>query len=151
VYEFAMFTELMRGNHKDLLLFRPAFDIKGRDLLVQLVNSPYAAFVQIKGTEIRRGDDLIRFHVRRNTFVPADDFWLAFHFWDQRLAAFFPECWLVPSRELAKRTAHQRDSGYLTVDARLNPALDLWADCRHPIQDQADVLRAALHGLRAAA
>jgi hypothetical protein len=28
MYEFAMFTELMRGNHKDLLLFRPAFDIK---------------------------------------------------------------------------------------------------------------------------
>ena len=151
VYEFAMFTELMRGNRKDLLLFRPAFDIKGRDLLVQLVNSPHGVFVQIKGTEIRRGDDLIRFHVRRNTFVPADDFWLAFHFWDRRLAAFFPECWLVPSRELAKRTAHQRDAAYLTVDARLDPALDAWADCRHPIQDQADVLRAALHGLRAAA
>jgi hypothetical protein len=151
MYEFAMFTELMRGNHKDLLLFRPAFDIKGRDLLVQLVNSPYAVFVQIKGTQVRRGDDLIRFHVRRNTFVPADDFWLALHFWDQRRAGLFPECWLVPSHELARRTAHQRDSAYLTVDARLDPALDAWADCRHPIQEQADVLRAALHGLRAAA
>jgi hypothetical protein len=151
VYEFAMFTQLMRGNHKDLLLFRPGFDIKGRDLLVQLVNSPYAVFVQIKGTQLRRGDDLIRFHVRRNTFVPADDFWLALHFWDHRRAGFFPECWLVPSRELARRTAHQRDSAYLTVDARLDPALDAWADCRHPIQDQADVLRAALHGLRIAA
>jgi hypothetical protein len=76
VYEFAMFTELLRGNHKDLLLYRPAFDIMGRDLLVKLVNSPFAAFVQIKGTAVRQGDDLIRFHVRRKTFVPADDFWL---------------------------------------------------------------------------
>jgi len=151
MYEFAMFTELMRGNHKDLLLFRPAFDIKGRDLLVQLVNSPYAVFVQIKGTQLRRGDDLIRFHVRRNTFVPADDFWLALHFWDQRRAGFFPECWLVPSHELARRTAHQRDAAYLTVDARLDPALDAWADCRYPIHEQADVLRGALQGLRAAA
>jgi hypothetical protein len=151
VYEFAMFTQLLRGNHKDLLLFRPAFDIKGRDLLVQLVNSPYAAFVQIKGTAVHRGYDLIRFHVRRNTFVPADDFWLALYFWDQRRGAFFPECWLVPSHELARRTAHQRDAGYLTVDARLDPSLDRWADCRHPIEDQADVLRGALHGLRAAA
>jgi hypothetical protein len=151
MYEFAMFTELMRGNHKDLLLFRPAFDIKGRDRLVQLVNSPHAVFVQIKGTAMRRGDDLIRFHVRRNTFVPADDFWLALHFWDHRRAGSFPECWMVPSRELARRTAHQRDSAYLTVDARLDPALDRWADFRHPIQDQADVLRGALHGLRAAA
>jgi len=151
VYEFAMFTELLRGNRKDLLLFRPAFDIKGRDLLVQLVNSPHAIFVQIKGTGVHRGNDLIRFHVRRNTFVPADDFWLAFHFWDQRRKAFFPECWLVPSRELARRTAHQRDATYLTVDARLDTSVDLWADFRYPIQDQAEVFRGALHGLRAAA
>jgi len=100
---------------------------------------------------MRRGDDLIRFHVRRNTFVPADDFWLALHFWDQRRAASFAECWLVPSLELARRTAHQRDSAYLTVDARVDPALDRWADFRHRIQEQADVLRRALHGLRAAA
>jgi hypothetical protein len=151
VYEFAMFTQLLRGNHKDLLLFRPAFDIKGRDLLVQLVNSPHAIFLQIKGTGMRRGTDLIRFHVRRSTFVPADDFWLAFHFWDERRGAFFPECWLVPSRELARRTAHQRDAGYLTVDARLDASVDLFAEFRCPIVDQAEVLRAALHGLRAAA
>lgn len=151
VYEFAMFTDLLRGNHKDLLLFRPAFDIRGRDLLVQQVNSPHALFVQIKGTGVHRGHDLIRFHVRRNTFVPADDFWLALHFWDARRTTFFPECWLVPSRELARRTAGQRDSGYLTVDARLDPAVDRWADFRCLLRDQADVLRGALNGLRAAA
>jgi hypothetical protein len=82
---------------------------------------------------------------------PADDFWFALHFWDRRRGAFFPECWLIPSRELAIRTAHQWDAGYLTVDARLDPSLDRWADFRHPIEDQADVLRAALHELRAAA
>jgi hypothetical protein len=151
VYEFAMFAEVLRGNHKDLLLFRPAFDIRGRDLLVQLVNSPYASFVQIKGTAVLRGKDLVRFHLRRNTFVPADDFWVALYFWETRRGALFPECWLVPSLELARRTAHQRDANYLTVDARLNPSLDRWADWRHPIQDQADVLRAALRELRAAA
>ena len=151
VYEFAMFTQLLRGNHKDLLLFRPAFDIKGRDLLVQLVNSPHAIYVQIKGTQVRRGDDRVRFHVRRATFVPADDFWLAFHFWDQRGAGLFPECWLVSSGELARRTAHQRDAAYLTVDARLDASLDQWAEFRYPIQDQAEVLRGALRGLRAAA
>ena len=151
VYEFAMFGELLRGSRKDLLLLRPAFDIKGRDLLVQLVNSARAIFVQIKGTGVHRGDDLIRFHVRRNTFVPADDFWFAFHFWDRSRNGLFPECWLVPSRELARRTAHQRDAAYLTVDARLDASADLWADFRYPIQDQAEVLRGALHGLRAAA
>ena len=146
-----MITELMRGNHKDLLLFRPAFDIKGRDLLVQLVDSPDAIYMQIKGTAVRRNTDSVRFHVRRNTFVPADDFWLAFHFWDRRRAALFPECWLVPSRELARRTAHQRDARSLTVDARLDASVDRWADFRHPVHDQADVLRGALRGLRVAA
>ena len=151
VYEFALFTELLRGNHKDLLLFRPAFDIKGRDLLVQLVGSPYAVFLQIKGTAARLGKDRIRFHIRRNTFVPADNFVCAFEFGDRRRAARFAESWLVPSIELARRTAHQRDSGYITVDAHLDPAVDHWAEFRHPVEDQADVLRRVLHRLRAAA
>lgn len=151
MYEFALIAELLRGNHKDLLLFRPAFDIKGRDLLVQLVGSPDALFVQIKGTATRLGRDRIRFHVRRNTFVPADDFVCAFEFWDRRRAAPFAESWLVPSLELARRTAHQRDAGYITVDAHLDRSIDHWAEFRHPVEDQADVLRAALHDLRAAA
>jgi hypothetical protein len=151
VYEFAMIAELMRGNHKDLLLFRPAFDIKGRDLMVQLVKSPYAMYLQIKGTAVRRGTDSVRFHVRRNTFVPAADSWLAFHFWDDRQGAEFPVCWMVPSLELARRTAHQTDPGYITFDARLDPSVDRWADRRVPIHDQAEVLRGALHGLRVAA
>lgn len=151
MYEFAMFAELMRANHKDLLLFRPAFDIAGRDLLIQRVNSPFALFVQTKGTAMLRGKDLVRFHLRRNTFVPADDFWIALYFWETRRRALFPECWLVSSRELARRTAHQRDANYLTVDARLDRSVDGWADCRYPVQDQADVLRGALRELRAAA
>ena len=151
VYEFAMITELMRGNHKDLLVFRPAFDIKGRDLLVQLVGSPTALFLQVKGTEDRRGRDLVRFYVRRRTFVAADDFWFALQFWDRTRFGFFPECWLIPSTELARRTAHQRDRTNLTVDVHLDASHDRWADCRHPIHDQAEVLRAALHALRAAA
>src|SRR5438445_10788611 len=151
MFEFALFTELLRGNHKDLLLFRPAFDIKGRDLLVQLVGSSRAHFAQIKGTATRLGKDRIRFHVRRNTFVPADDFICAFEFWDRRRDARFAECWLVPSIELARRTANQRDAGYLTVDAHLDRSRDRWAEFRHPVEDQADVLRRALHELRAVA
>lgn len=151
MYEFSLFAELLRGNHKDLLLFRPAFDIKGRDLLVQFVGTPHALFLQIKGTAMRLGDDRIRFHLRRNTFVPADDFWCAFEFWDRRRASRFGESWLVPSVELARRTVHQRDAEYLTVDAHLDQSRDRWSEFRHPIQDQADVLRRALHTRRAAA
>ena len=149
-YEYAMIAEFMRGNHKDLLLFRPAFDIKGRDLLIQLVGTPYALFLQIKGTAELRGHDLVRFHIRRSTFVAADDFWFALRFWDRRLAGFFPECWMVSSEELARRTAHQSDRNYLTVDVRLDPSVDRWADCRYPLHDQAQVVRAALRQLRAA-
>ncbi len=76
---------------------------------------------------------------------------LAFHFWDRRRAAFFPECWLVSSTELARRTAQQRDRSYLTVDVRLEASVDRWADCRYPIHDQAEVLRGVLHRLRTAA
>jgi len=151
MYEFALIAELLRGNHKDLLLFRPAFDIKGRDLLVQMVGSPHAHFLQIKGTAMRLGDDGIRFHIRRNTFVPAEDFSCAFQFWDRRRGTRFAESWLVPSVELARRTSHQRDTGYITMDAHLDPARDRWAEFRHPVEDQADVLRRSLRKLRAVA
>jgi hypothetical protein len=98
-----------------------------------------------------RSKDRVRFHVRRNTFVPADDFWIALYFWETRREALFPECWLVSSVELARRTAQQRDANYLTVDTRLDRSLDRWADCRYPIGEQADVLRGVLRELRAAA
>src|SRR5260370_14823378 len=98
----------------------------GRDLLVQLVNSPFAAFVQIKGTAVRRGDDLVRFHVRRKTFVPADDFWLALYFWEERLRALFPECWPVSSRELARRTNHHRAANMPTPAPRFSPSVLQW-------------------------
>jgi len=123
----------------------------GRDLLVHRVGSRLALFVQIKGTAVVRGHDLVRFHVRRHTFVPADDFWLALYCWVRRPPGLFPECWLIPSIELAQRTAHQRDSSYLTIDARLEASVDRWATWRCPIDEQADAFRAALSQLRAAA
>jgi hypothetical protein len=151
MYEFAFFATVMRGNHKDLLLLRPAFDIKGRDLLVQLVGTSLALFVQIKGTAQRLGADGIRFHIRRNTFVPAADFLVALEFCDRRPGSRFAEYWLVPSIELARRTAHQRDAAYITIDAHLDPARDRWAEFRHPLDEVADVLRGAFRNLRAVA
>ena len=144
LYEFALITVLLKANHKDLLVFRPVLDIHGRDLLLQLVGSSHAIYIQVKGTALVRSPDLIRFHIRRSTFRVGDDFWLVHLFWNRRVNDFFPECWVVSSRELARRTAHQHDSSYITVDARLDPSVDQWADCRFPIHDLAKVLRGAL-------
>src|SRR5207245_9532447 len=86
-----------------------------------------------------------------NTFVPADDFWLALYCWVRRPAGLLPECWLIPSIALAQGTAHQRDSSYLTIDARLDATVARLAVWRCPIHEQADVFRAGLHRVRAAA
>ena len=135
VYEFATITDIMVGNRKDLLIFRPAYDIHGRDLLIQLLGSPHAGYLQIKGTAVLRGDDQVRVRVRRSTFRAADDFWIAMRLWNRRLGAIHPEVWLVSSRELERRTAHQRDVHYHTLDAHLDPAKDRWADCRYPAHE----------------
>jgi hypothetical protein len=151
VYEFVTITDVMIGNRKDLLVFRPAFDVHGRDLLVQLVGTGWALYLQVKGTAMLRQGDLIRFHIRRSTFVAADDFWFALRFWDRRRDQPHPEYWLLSSKELQRRTAHQRDAHYLTVDVRLDPAVDRWADCRYPASSLVTVLRGALSELRLAA
>ncbi|HVS06513.1 MAG TPA: hypothetical protein VHK65_10160 [Candidatus Dormibacteraeota bacterium] len=151
VYEFATITDIMMGNRKDLLVFRPAFDIHGRDLLIQLVGSARVVYLQVKGTAMLRQSDLIRFHIRRSTFAAADDFWLAMRFWDRRRGELHPEYWLVSSREMERRTAHERDADYLTVDVRLDPGTDRWADCRYPARELVNVLRDALGQARLAA
>ena len=145
VYEFASITDIMMGNRKDLLVFRPGFDIHGRDLLIQLVGSAHAIYLQIKGTALLRGDDQVRVRVRRTTFQAADDFWILVRLWNRRLNAIHPEAWAVSSKEFVRRTAGQHDVHYHTFDAHLDPAKDSWANCRHPANQLADVLRNALN------
>ena len=151
IFEFATITDLMIGNRKDLLVFRPAFDIHGRDLLVQLLGSRHAGYLQIKGTALLRGDDQVRVRVRRTTFRAAADFWIVMRLWNRRVGALHPEYWLVSSEEFVRRTAHQRDIHYHTFDAHLDPSKDRWADCRYPASQFADALRQALNQVRSAA
>jgi hypothetical protein len=151
VYEFATITDVMIGNRKDLLVFRPAFDTHGRDLLIQLLGTTHAAYLQAKGTALLRGDNQFRVRVRRSTFEAADDFWILVRLWNHRLGAIHPEVWLVSSKEFVRRTAGQRDVHYHTFDGHLDPSKDRWADRRYPANQLAAVLRSALTDSRLAA
>ena len=151
VYEFATITDIMAGNRKDLLILRPAFDIHGRDLLIQLLGTAHCAYLQIKGTALLRGDDQVRVRVRRSTFKAADDFYILVRLWNRRLGAIHPELWLTSSQEFERRTAAQRDVHYHTFDAHLDSSKDRWADCRNPANQLAAVLRSALTDSRLAA
>ncbi len=146
-YELSQIVELLRGSQDDLLPFRPASDIAGRDLLIQHVDSSRALFLQIKGTDRLAERDSIHCLVRRRTFVPAEDFWLGFYYFDLHLGRFFPDCWLVPSLQFARRTADQRDATVLTFETMLTEEHDRWREFRHPMTDQAAVIRAALSAL----
>jgi hypothetical protein len=148
-YELSQIVELLRGSDDDLLPFRPASDITGRDLLIQQVDSVRALYLQIKGTSRLEAPNGIRHLVRRRTFVPAEDFWLGFYYFELPLRRFFPDCWLVPSLEFARRTADQRDATVLTFDTTLIEEHDRWRQFRHPINDQAAVIRSALGALPA--
>ncbi len=146
-YELSQIAELLRGSEDDLLPFRPASDIAGRDLLIQRVDSFHALFMQIKGTDRLAERDSIHHLVRRRTFVPAEDFWLGFYYFDLHLGRFFPDCWLVPSLQFASRTADQHDATVLTFETQLTVERDQWREFRHPISEQAAVFRAALSKL----
>jgi hypothetical protein len=146
-YELSQLAELLRGSKDDLLPFRPASDIAGRDLLIQLVDSFLALYLQIKGTGRLEGPNSIRHLVRRNTFVPAEDFWLCFYYFEVAPGRLFPDCWLVPSLEFARRTADQHNAAMLAFATTLTKENDRWREFRHPIGDQAAVIRAALKAL----
>lgn len=151
LYELALMTELLKANHKDVLLLRPAFDTAGRDLLVQLVGTVLALYLQVKGSALLREGASVHFSIHRSTFVASEDFWLVLLYWDRRADRFFPECWLIPSLELERRLPRAGGSTYWTIAAHLDRSADRWAEFRHPIADMADVLRRAFGGLRLAA
>ncbi len=146
-YEYALITEQLRESRDDLLLFRSANDIAGRDLLLQLVDTAGTVFLQIKGTARLAERDSVHMLVRRRTFVPQTNFWLAFYYYDRVRDALFDDCWLVPSKDFARRTADQRDATTLSFETQLTRAHDRWAEFRHPIRAQGEVLRRALHAL----
>lgn len=151
LYELATVTDLLAQNRKDLLVFRPAFDVHGRDLLVQLVGTQYAMYLQVKGTTVVRDHDRLQFLIRPQTFVAADDFCLLFRYWNRGRHEMFPEDWLMSSREVDRRTAHQRKLTSRIIEVHLDRERDLLADCRYPASEIADQLRGALRGLRRAA
>jgi hypothetical protein len=146
-YECAHIAEELREGQDDLLLFRSANDIAGRDLLVQLVDTPRTLFLQIKGTARLAERDSVHMLVRRRTFRPQTNFWLAFYYYDRARGALFEDCWLVPSVAFARRTAPQRDATTLSFETQLTRTHDRWGEFRHPVQAQSEVLRRALHAL----
>ena len=146
VYEWAFVAELLRGGVHELAVYRPASDIAGRDFVVQLVNSPRAMYVQIKGTTMTTSAGGFGSKVNRLTFVPRTDFWFVFFFYDVSRQTIFEECWLVPSRDFARLTAGQR-AEELSFFAHLDREKDEWQAYRHPFRSQAEVLRTALKEL----
>jgi hypothetical protein len=146
VYEWAFVAELLRGGVHELAVYRPTSDIAGRDFIVQLVNSPKALYVQVKGTTVASSVGGFGSRVGRGTFAPAYDFWFVFYFYDLERGTLFEECWMVPSHDFARLTADQRAED-LRFFAHLDPAKDQWRAYRRPFRSQADVLRKALHAL----
>lgn len=147
VYEQLVAADLIRQSGGRFALYRPAMDIAGRDLLVQLVNSWRAISLQIKGTTMIIRGSVIQFMVKRHTFRPAEDFWLAFYFFDTQAGSFWKDCWLVPSLEFAALTKDQHFAGSIGFHVTLNGQTNRWVKFRHPIGDQAALLRRALLGL----
>jgi hypothetical protein len=147
-YEYAVVVEALRESQDDILLFRAASDVAGRDLLIQRVNSPRALFLQIKGTQRLAERDSIHLLVRRRTFVARANFWLAFYYFDAARGALFDDCWLVPSVTFAQRTATQRDRTTLSFETQLTRGRDRWAEFRVPVRAQGKVLRRTLRAAR---
>lgn len=147
-YEQLVAADWIRQSGGGLALYRPAMDIAGRDILVQLVDTWRALSMQIKGTTMIVRGTRIQCLVKRWTFIPSPDFWLAFYFFDLMTGAFWKYCWLVPSIEFARLTANQHFAKSLSFQVTLEGEDNEWREFRHEIRDQAAVLRKALLALK---
>lgn len=144
MYEELVAAQLLSQDSGRLALYRPAMDIAGRDLLVQLVNTCRALSLQIKGTDVVVRGGRIQCMVRRNTFRPARDFWLAFYFFDLMRGSFWPYCWLVPSLDFAALTKDQHNPSILSFQVTLDGEDNRWRPFRRNLNEQGSVLHHAL-------
>jgi len=128
------------GASERLVLYRPAVDIAGRDLLVQLAGTAKHVAVQVKGS--RREDarpGLYRFQVRTRTFSPD----IAYVFCaaaGERVEA----CWVVSGSELALR-APRDSSGHISFEAHVAGPDPRWELNRCRIDDLAERLLGLLN------
>ena len=147
-FEYAFVANFLAQGKDQLQCYQPAVDVAGRDMLVQLANTWRAIYVQIKGIAKVQSRRILVARVNRASFTAADDFWLAFYYYDRSRPGMFEDCWLVPSRDFVDMTASHTSPEVMTFSANLDPERDRWRAFRHPIGQQARVLRAALAGLR---
>jgi hypothetical protein len=148
VYEHLVTAELIAQSRGRLAVYRPAMDIAGRDLLVQLVGTWRTVSVQIKGaSRLAKGSGFACL-VKRWTFTPSEDFWFGFYFFDVATGSFWKYCWLVPSLEFAALTADQRYATSIKFTVTLEGEENRWRKFRHPIENQVAVLHKALLSLR---
>lgn len=147
VYEQLVAADLIRQSGGHFAIYRPGMDIAGRDLLVQLIDTWRAIYLQIKGTtQIVRGTRL-QCLVKRWTFRPSKDFWLAFYFFDAAKGSFWKYCWLVPSLDFAALTADQHFAGSLSFQVTLEGEDNRWRKFRYETDAQGSVLRKGLLSL----
>ena len=147
-FEYAVVDAMLSGGSGRLVCYKPAVDIAGRDLLIQLENSWRAVSMQIKGAARLYDGDVVHCWVPRNTFSPRPDFWLGFYYFDRSRPGMFPECWQVPSEEFVRMTAYQRDRASMHFRAHLDPERDKWRAFRLPISEQGEAMRRALMALK---
>lgn len=147
-FEYAAVAEMLSGGSGRLVCYRPAVDIAGRDLLIQLENSWRAVSLQIKGTARLYDGDAVHCWVPRNTFAPRSDFRLGFYYFDKSRPGMFPECWQMSSEDFVRMTADQRSPTALHFRAHLDPERDRWRAFRLPIGDQGKAMRRALAALK---
>lgn len=147
VYEQLVAADLIRQSRGRFALYRPGMDIAGRDLLVQLVDTWRTISLQIKGTTMIVRGTRIQCLVKRWTFRPSEDFWLAFYFFDVERGSFGKYCWLVPSLDFAALTADQHFPRSINFQVTIEGEDNRWRKFRHEIDSQAVVLHKALLSL----
>lgn len=143
-YEQLVAARLILKSGGAFALYRPGMDIAGRDLLVHLLGTSRALYLQIKGTTMIVRGTRIQFLVKRWTFRPSADFWLAFYYFDAAAGDLGKYCWLVPSLDFAALTADQHFARSISFQVTLDGEDNRWFKYRHEIDEQAEVLRKVL-------
>ncbi|MGH7904213.1 MAG: hypothetical protein ACREPA_08835 [Candidatus Dormibacteraceae bacterium] len=135
-FEAVVTAELLGGSDR-LVLYRPAVDVAGTDLLAQLAGSGSCAFLQVKGTSRQDVPDHAHFQIRRRTFEPDPGHLYVFGY--RPPGGDMTVAWLVDAPALQEGTS-PRDAAHISFEPRIAGADPRWGAHRLPPGGLAEAL-----------
>lgn len=136
VVESLIAATCILGSDGELSVSVPLVDDEGVDLILTPKGGGRSIFVQVKSRFMLTKRGHYRSQIRKKTFVPREDYYIIFSYYDSDRAQLGETLWLVPSVTFKENLSGQnQDRKNYIFQSRLSSKRDMWKPYRLKLRD----------------